>query len=295
MIEPIRHTITLLSPMSHGAMGQDTGNMMLFRRIPRIHNGEVVHVTALSAGALRGVVRRLLWRETFDACGLSRETFAAGDHFGSWDRLYAALANGGTIEAAETRVDPNAIRARRAQMPVLSLLGSALYSSHMAGRARVSNSWLVCQETGHPDAKPAWDHVAEESRVRHVDAEEQDPDASGVGPMPTTVETLIAGSVLSGHSHVTGDIERSAWAHGLELVTHLGGKSGQGFGEVSIDHNGDASLYVGWLRDNAAPLKSALLQLAGELGASSAKMKKPKAGKKAPQPAAAVTDQPGLF
>lgn len=296
MLEAISHAITLLGPMSHGAMGQDTGNMMLFRRIPRIHDGEVVHVPALSAGALRGVVRRLLWREAFDACDLSRETFHCSQCLGSWDRLYAALANGGTIEAAETRVDPDAIRTRRAQLPVLSLLGSALYSSHMAGRARVSNSWLVCREAGHDEAKSAWDYVAEETRVRHVDAEEQDPDTSGVGPMPTTVETLIAGSELAGHAHVTGDLERSAWAHGLDLVTHLGGKSGQGFGEVGIEHTGDGALYVGWLADNAEPMKDALLRLAADLGSGSARAKKGRAKKDAAQVAApAEADPPGLF
>lgn len=296
MLDPIRHKITLLGPMSHGAMGQDTGNVMLFRRIPRVTNGEVVQVPALSAGALRGVVRRALWREAFAACDLSRETFAAGNYMGSWDRLYAALANGGTIEAAETRVDPDRIRSRRAEMPILSLLGSALYSSHMAGRARVSNSWLVCRESGVDGARSAWDYIAEESRVRHVDSEEQDSSTSGVGPMPTTIETIVAGAELTGHAHVTGDVERSAWAHGLDLITHLGGKAGQGFGEVAIQHDGDGSQYVEWLRDNATELRSSLLRLAEELGGSATSKKKGKA-KAAPATAASKVsaDVSGLF
>lgn len=266
MLEPVRHEIILLGPMSHGALGQDTGNVMLFRRIPRVHGGEVVQVPALSAGALRGVIRRALWRETFDAIGVNADSWP-GELTCSWDRIYAALANGGTIERAESRVRPEMIRARRAGLPVLSLLGAALYSSHMAGRARVSNSWLRCVESGHAGGKPAWDLVAEETRVRHVDREEQDPDLSNVGPMPTTVETLVTGAVLDGHAQVTGDLERSAWAHGLDLVTHLGGKSGQGFGEVAISHDGDGAVYIEHLATNSDSIKSALLELAAELGA----------------------------
>lgn len=257
----IHHTITLLSPMSHGSLDGDSGNALLFRRSPIVVGGRVIRIPCLSAGALRGVVRRLLWREAFDLTGLSRET---AEGF-AWDRLYAALANGGTIESAERRVSPDAIRARRSALPVLSLLGSALYSSHMAGRARVSTSWLCCRQlkTG---AFEASELVADEARVRHIDSEEQDPDASGVGPMPTTIETVVTGAQMRGHTHVAPPLEAAAWTHGLDLVTHLGGKSGQGFGEVRVDHDGDAAPYLAWLEGRGADLREALIQLGTELG-----------------------------
>jgi len=259
----INHTIQALSPISHGNLGADTGNAMLFRRIPRMVNGAVLQVPAISAGALRGVVRRALWREVFDLTGLSRETLPGGA--AQWDRLYAALANGGTIEAAQTRVSPDAIRARRAAMPVLSLLGSALYTSHMAGRAKVSNSWVCCSELG-TGAVSMWGLLADEHRVRHIDSEEQNPDLSGVGPMPTTIETVIAGASFSGHAHTGRDLEDSAWAHGLDLITYIGGKSGQGFGEVEIEHDGDGTVYVTWLDEHRGELRESLVTLAGELG-----------------------------
>jgi hypothetical protein len=266
----ISHTITLLAPMSHGDPGPDLGNVTRFRRLPMVDaTGQVIHVPALSAGALRGVVRRLLWREVFDRCGLGRDQMEAP----KWDRLYAALANGGHIERAESRISPDDIRARRAAMPVLSLLGAALYGSHMAGRAQVSTSWLDCWETGKGD-KPAADYLADEHRVRHVDREEQEPEVSGVTPMPTTIETVITGATLSGHARVGAALEASAWCRGLDLVRYLGGKSGQGFGEVTVEHDGSAALYLAWLDEHTDELRASLLALADELGATTKKPKK---------------------
>lgn len=251
--------IHLDAPISHNEIGADMGNITLFRRMARVVDGRVQRIPVISAGALRGVVRRLLWRETFDRCGLSRETVGSP----AWDRLYAALANGGTIEAAETRISPDVIRARRAALPVLSLLGAALYTSHMAGRLQLSHAWIVCQELG--GAIPADELLAEISMVRHADAEEQNPDVSHVGPMPTTVEVAIAGATFQARAHVGGEIEASAWAHGLDLVRTIGGKSGQGNGAVRIEHDGDGASYVAWLAEHRDAVREYLLQLADEL------------------------------
>jgi len=283
----VSHVITARAPIAHGDFGVNSGNVQRFRRIPILSlEGVPTYIPAISAGALRGVVRRLLWREAFDACDLSRGVLPG------WDRLYAALANGGTIEAAEKRVVPDAIRARREALPVLSLLGAALYTSHMAGRARVSNSWLECRELGaeHANDPLMRDLLADEARVRHVDQEEQDPDVSGVGPMPTTTETVIAGARFVGHTEIAPAREASAWAHGLGLVQYLGGKAGAGFGEVVIEHDGDGSAYEAWLATHVEPLRDALIQLANELVKGSKKSKKKSKKKAQPKAIEAIAD-----
>ncbi len=282
-------TIHLDAPVSHNEIGSDMGNVTLFRRMGRVVDGAVLRIPAISAGALRGVVRRLLWREVFDRCGLSRESVGSP----AWDRLYAALANGGTIESAETRVSPDTIRARREALPVLSLLGGALYSSHMAGRLRLSHAWLDCAELG-TGPLPMNDLLAEVSTVRHADVEEQNPDESGVGPMPTTVEVVMAGASFRARADVGQDLEASAWAHGLDLVTHVGGKSGQGNGAVRIEHGGDGALYAGWLERNHSQVRAALLALADDLtrgGKSKSKSK----SKPAPKPKAEPEEAKELF
>lgn len=276
----IHHAIHLLAPMAHGDPGAETGNVTRHRRIPIVGpDGYPLPIPALSAGALRGVVRRALWREVFDTVELSREDLPAPQ----WDRLYAALANGGHIEKAQTTIRPDEIRARRAALPVLSLLGAALYGSHMAGRAKVTNAWLDCRETtaanvpGCESDTPMGALMADESRVRHIDREEQDSEVSGVTPMPTTVETVVCGARFVGRCTVPAPLEASAWAHGLDLVTHMGGKSGQGFGEVRITHDGDGSTYLAWLAEHTDDLRVYLVSLASELAKGAKKAKKPKA------------------
>jgi len=266
----VRHRMEFRAPVAHNEMGADTGNITQFRRLRMFVGDRVVSVPAISAGALRGVVRRALWREAFDLCGLSRESLP-----GQWDRLYAALANGGTIEAAETRVVPDMIRARRAAMPLLSLLGAALYEGFVAGRLQTEHSWLACSEL---ETGPVSMHdlMQEVTTVRHVDREEQDPTVSGVTPMPSTVETVIAGSTFIGRSAIAGELEASAWAHGLDLVESVGGKRGQGCGAVAISHDGDSKLYREWLAANRDALRASLVQLAEELSGTKKKAKKEK-------------------
>lgn len=268
----IRGEVRCHAPVSHNEIGSNAGNVTTFRRMDRIISGRKVGIPALSAGSLRGNVRRLLCREMFEACGISRETMGSP----AWDRLYAALANGGTIEGAETVVKPDAIRARRAAIPVLSLLGAALYSSNMSGRLKAGHAWLRCQELG--SGLPESDQVQEVSTVRLPDREEHDPAVSGVGPMPTTVEMVLPGAVFDFVSSVDGELEASAWAHGLDLVAYVGGKSGAGAGSVTIHHDGDGTLYVEWLKANTESLRASLLQLAEELTPSKAKGKKGKKG-----------------
>lgn len=275
----ITATITLDAPVSHNEIGGDMGNVTMFRRMSRVVDGRVLRIPTISAGAVRGVVRRLIWRELFDACGLSRESVGSP----GWDRLYAALANGGTIEAAETRVVPDVIRARREALPPLSLLGAALYTSHMAGRLQCSHAWLQCAELG-TGPLPMDDLLAEVSTVRHADVGEQDPDVSNVGPMPTTVEVVIAGAAFDLRAAIGGSLEASCWAHGLDLVSHLGGKSGQGNGAVNLVHDGDGSRYAAWVEANRDATRANLLRLAAELspaGRSKATKRADKAASKA--------------
>lgn len=260
-------------PISHNEIGSDGGNVTLFRRMGRIivgPNGPEIHrIPVLSASSIRGNVRRLLCREMFEACGINRTNLGSP----RWDRLYAALANGGTIEGAETVVRPDAIRERRAAIPVLSLLGAALYSSNMSGRLKCGHAWMRCKELGNGPLSYS-DQLQEVSTVRLPDREHQDPEVSGVGPMPTTVEVVLTGAVFDSVCSVDGELEASAFAHGLDLVSHVGGKSGQGQGLVAVSHSGDGSAYVSWLKANREALTVALMRLAEELTPSGGKKAK---------------------
>ena len=260
-------TIDLVAPLVHGAFDAgNIGNATPIRRLPIVSIPGAPQVPCLSGNAIRGVLRRISMRAMFDACNLSRDDFQPN----VWDRLYAAMANGGHLDGSESSVDPPKIRQIRAACPPLSVFGSALYSWMLPGRMRVNWAWPVCAETieaglvlpqpNHP-VLSAEELVCETSTVRHVDRTEQNPEVSGVTPMPTTHETLAAGTRLCTGVVFTGEataLEQSVVAYAIDRMQYLGAKSAAGFGEVRIIHDGDGSLYETWLKKS--PPKKFLLE-----------------------------------
>lgn len=282
----MRVLITCKSPLVHGAFGEHAGNATLCRRMAVVSVPGMPRVPVVSGNALRGVLRRIVFRDLFARAELDRTKL----HAGQWDRLYAALANGGHLEASEKGVDPEAIRALREELPPLSVFGAALYSWLLPGHMSVGILWPQCRETLEAglvsDAGKgaggigAEDLVEEITLCRHVDREEQEPEVSGVTPMPTTVEAISAGAVLEGEirfaRHAT-EVERGVICYGLRRLSALGGKGGAGFGRVDVsDPDPDESgAYEDWL--SSAPIRPALKALAESMGETKKKAKRAKA------------------
>lgn len=265
-------TIVLRAPMAHSGFGSASiGNAIAIRREPIVSLPGHPLVPALSGNALRGVIRRTVMRELFDRAGVNRETCKKG-----WDKLYAALANGGHLTSSEKQCDPAALAELRIKLPALSLLGAALYSFMLPGHIRVGFAWLVCDETvqaglvAHRDSglvSPAEDLVCETGLVRHVDRTIQTPEVSGVTPMPVTVECVAAGaqmeSTIRCGSHTT-DIERSCLVRALRQIDTIGAKGASGFGQCAIAVEGDEEPYEQWLAEHAeTTARDELLRLAG--------------------------------
>jgi len=213
-------------------------------------------------------------RELLDRAGLSRMDPALDAK--QWDKLYGALANGGHLTGSEGRATPDDRRALREAIPALSLLGAALYSYMLPGRISVGWCYPACVETVNAGlcapVEPlhdADDLLTEIGLVRHIDRDWQDPQLSGVTPMPTTVEALIPGTVLTSIvvplTHCT-PVELSALAHGLDLLQMVGGKTGVGFGRVIVGHTLDAEPYRAWLADDDAVQRArdAMIRVAQE-------------------------------
>lgn len=267
----MRRTVELiaLAPIHHGAFGPGAGNASLLRRHTLVCADGMPEIPCLSGNALRGICRRIVFRDLFERCKLDRTQVKPG----KWDKLYAALANGGTLSGSEKRVDPEAQRALREALPPLSAFGGALYSYMLTGHLQsMGICWPVCSETqaaGLHDgegAPPAEDLVEEVSLVRHVDREQQDPEVSGVTPMPTTFEALKTGARLVSElifvPHAT-EIEVAVIGHALDALTAVGGKQGSGHGRVRVTHDLDPGPYRAWLE--AGNPREALLELAETL------------------------------
>lgn len=272
----ITATIRLLAPLSHGAFGDgNEGNAVLLRREPIVSLPGFPRVPCLSGNSLRGRLRRVTMRALLDTAGITRAKMVAEGHSKRWDRLYAALANGGHLDGSEARVNPERVRELRATLPPLSVYGAALYSWMMPGRARVGFGWLVCAETieaglvTSTTTASAEEQVTEIGHVRHIDRTEQDPEQSGVTPMPVTIEAIGAGARLQSRIRLErgwSTLEASCVAWGLDQVQDLGAKAGAGLGVVEIDHDGDGSDYAAWLAEHGpTTARAALLRLAAEV------------------------------
>lgn len=248
--------LRLTAPLHHGAFGADTGNAAALRRIPLLVEDRLYLVPAVSGGAIRGVIRRILMRDLLDAHGITPGDVGPL----AYERLYAALANGGHLDGAEVSIDPVERRALRASLPPLSALGAALYTYMLSRRVEVGIAWLVCSESraGGVVGPRAWllrmaeELVVDYGTVRHVDRDEHAPERSGVTPMPVETETIVAGAELEcriGTARAT-ELEASAMAWALSRITHIGGKAGSGLGAVEVTHDGDPAPYADW-RDSA--------------------------------------------
>lgn len=291
----MRVTFRCLAPLAHGSFGQQAGNATLIRRAPIVNLPGIPRVPTVSGNALRGVMRRNIMRELLSVAGLSRANVAPG----TWDRLYAALANGGHLDGSETSVQPSAIRELRDGLPPLSLFGAALYSWMLPGHMSVGWLWPRCVETVQAGLAPASDGpllpaeelVSEVSMCRHVDREDQDPAVSGVTPMPTTIEAMGVGTELHGTILLAphaSPVEVACLAHALRSVRTLGGKGGGGFGAVDLiagPSQQDAELYQAWLRETR-DLRDRIMRLADGIAAKpAAKTSKGKSKSATPVPA----------
>ena len=256
----IRAVMTLQAPLHHSEFGGHKSNLVSTRKFPVIHEGQVQKVAAVSGNSLRGRMRRIVMRELMDRCGL-----AVGSS--GYDRIYAAVTNGGTLTGSDNNIQPEAIRDLRAKCPPLSVFGSALYTHMLAGRRSVGICWPVCGVTVAkglvvtPGAlNPS--HLEEEtSFVRLPEKEHQNSDATKVGPMPYTIEIMPAGTVLESEIRFQSDtteLEMSCVAWALDRVDYLGGKSGIGLGRLELRHDGDSHAYAEWLAGDLTPARTIL-------------------------------------
>lgn len=276
-------TYRLLSPLAHGDFVPGMGNASPLRRIPLMVSGEVVDVPAISGNAIRGRFRRLLMRDLLHRADLHRGNVP------EWDRLYAALANGGHLDGHEVASDPARIREIRAALPPLSVLGAALYTWMLPGRCSVGFGWPVCRETkaarviaGHAEASAhAEELVTEIGMVRHVDRDRADVSASGVTPMPTVTEAMVPGAMIAcaiTFAPEATPVERAAIAWAAARIESLGAKDSSGFGRIEIAEwigGPDEAPYAAWLDSEASTTgRDALLALAATLGRRGKKPRK---------------------
>jgi len=251
----MRVTYTCLSPLHHGAFGLETGNASLFRRMPLVGLPGMPAIPCISGNAVRGVLRRIVFRELFHRAGVTPDSLPPK----AWDRLYAACCNGGHLTGKEQSPKTEKMRELRSALPPLSVFGASLYTWMLSGHFEAGIVWPRCEETraaglvsGSGGLLVAEDLVHDVGLCRHVEREQQDPEITGVTPMPTTLECLGTGTVLEQEITFAGhatEVERAVIVHALQDLDWVGGKRSTGFGRVRVELEQDASseAYTDWL------------------------------------------------
>lgn len=238
-------TLKAKSPIAHGAFtdGIGMGNVAEFRKIPVVHKGEVYNIPTISGNAVRGIIRRNLVREFFEMNKLNEKLETK-----EFDKLYAVLGNGGALSnGLDSSIDCNYLRDLRKQLPILSVLGGACYKFMLNGMCNIGFFKLKCTELGNGDKSIAT-MITEIGETRHIDKNVINTESAGITPMPYTTEAIIEGSEFEGaitFAPMATEIEISCLNHGIRSINHVGGKSGRGYGMVSVipDSELDDELY----------------------------------------------------
>ncbi len=267
-------TITALSPCHHG--GNDkTGSTVNLNRQKWIVDGEPADIPYISGNSIRGVLRRLLFRDM-----LRRLNHEIDVSNGGGRRLYHALFSGGTLEQARNKdAGFNNLELKRRiydLMPPARLFGFAFGNQLLEGTLKVGQILPVCTELADfipAELKPrlsVFSLIAQRFHTRKddlVNAERDEGEASH--QMLVDYEIFVAGTVFY-HDFRLEDatsLDKSTLAAMLDAwqaKPYLGAKSATGLGQVRLSYQfGDntAGEYYQFLETNAKDIGGLLNEL----------------------------------
>ena len=271
-----------LSSLAHGSdtkMGNATG----FRtyKVMSDTTDEVLELPAYSGNALRGVLRDELADHFLKSIGITPNSTRPPVNL--W--FFHVLYEGGALRQSDTatkkvnsklgkdgKLDMAGLYEFRENIPIISLLGSAVGNRILEGKIYVNNLRPVCYEWGFDtDIRVAslcsWEFI-----TRHMDSEEYEEHTG----MIANTEVLKTGTVLIGGINLNENIsqmEISALVTGLNILKHkgyLGAQNARGLGQVEINYKfGDCiegateDAYIKYLSEN----KDRILDYMREIGA----------------------------
>jgi len=270
-----------LTGLAHGSDSK-AGNATLFRRRAVItETGRHLYLPVYAGNAVRGQMRDLLADHLIQSLGLTPSRTSPPIELWAFHVLYAGgvlEANGKAKKAEDALGKSGAIRTEgmrevRENLPMLSVLGTAIGNRIIAGRVYVGDLRPHCKEWGNGD-RLASELFAWEFLTRRDDYEGRTED-DGTSAMIADTEILKPGTRLTGGIDIdthANEIERACLARGLELLQRrgkLGAENRRGLGKVSIEYDGIPSpaLYDEFLSDSKQPILDFLARLGAIAGA----------------------------
>lgn len=270
-------TATLTSPFHHGA--GSSGNTSILRTQDVIQpGGGVARVPFLSAASVRhGLRDALAWHlaNTIDLGTVAKTTV---------DLLWS----GGAVTSTGARTDLDMIRRVEAVFPALGMLGYAARSDIITGTLRASDMILVCAENAWrlPDAlrdeRRAAAFRTEEFGTRHDQSASPAGRFVDIATADTTSQMIWDTQALAAGANLHGDLSltpaatpmhRTVLGAALALwapdgIAHIGGKTAQGYGRVTISGpdfaqaTTDLDEWTAHVTENADAIRNLLMDLA---------------------------------
>ena len=262
----IEGRITVMTPLHHGG-DEKTGSTPMLRAIDVISNGKRVRVPYVSGNAIRGRLRRLLYKDMLAICGLDDVP----------KKAVHILASGGVLELGEStgRLDLDLRNRVRDTIPMAKLLGCSIGNQIIPGRLVVGHAVPLAQETCGlmtPEFSGEWPPirqlVGEEFITRRDEVREREEDEAAV-QMKVDFEVLLPGTQLYHYFQLedADAICEATLARAIKLWTEspfIGGRAASGFGMLKLEYG--CTLDDAVYHEAIEARKQAIVKLIEEMG-----------------------------
>lgn len=252
-------TYTAKSPISHGS-DEDFGMEQRLRTLEMevVEDGERFHeeIPVISGNSLRGQLRDILARDLLERLDIEVH-----------DKLLYALYAGGSLERGTggRKIKRKMIQDVRKQVPMLSLLGTALGSQMIEGKLNIGMLVPIASETedytGREAEKSVFSYVDDTFYTRKDDIEGDTDREAGeqAHQMKFNVQVFTPGTRF--HHRLTlrhcNEVEEACLYHAFKLLRenpHIGGMQSRGHGRVDFEYGngglGNNQPYIDFVEEN---------------------------------------------
>jgi len=256
----VRGFLKAKSPIFHGG-DEKTGSVVLLRRMKFIVDEEPTDVPYISGNAVRGVWRRLIFKDMLEKIGYEIDLSKKGGQ-----KLYHTLFTGGVLETVDESssgiIDINLKRNVLSLIPPARLLGFSIGNQMIEGKLKVGHLLPICKElvdylpdNVHPK-NSFYELIGHSFQTRKDDLRvDREGEEQAVQKL-IEYEVFVPGTLFYHEVKLEDptELDVSCLARIIELWEEkpfIGGKSSVGFGELEInyDFSEESEAYLKFLRE----------------------------------------------
>lgn len=268
----VKGNLVAKTPIFHGG-NEKTGSVILLNRQKFITDDGTENIPIVSGNAIRGVIRRLIFKDFLEKVGYTINVSRKGGQ-----KLYHSLFTGGILETVEEEasgiIDIDMKRKIIEMIPPARLFGLSIGNQTIEGKLHVGQALPICIElkTFLPDElspkTSVYNLITTVFQTRKDELRVEREEEEQAVQMMIEYEAFAPGTKFYHEFKIEDpeEIDLSCFARCLELWKEkpfIGGKSSIGLGEVqlSYDFKESSEAYLKFLEEN----KDKIVQLLAEL------------------------------